>query len=81
MYWDTDSFFVGFISEPCTVTVVGMNERGIEFAYADQQKLFAPHNDHLTFKCQIGKYNRSFKPRHQCNDGVMTLPKCVWQWE
>uniref|UniRef100_A0A8C1XAJ2 Beta-2-glycoprotein 1 n=1 Tax=Cyprinus carpio TaxID=7962 RepID=A0A8C1XAJ2_CYPCA len=54
-----------------------MNERGIELAFADQQKLFAPHDDHITFTCQRGKILVGFSLRQKCNDGVMTLPKCV----
>uniref|UniRef100_A0A8C2KCP3 Sushi domain-containing protein n=1 Tax=Cyprinus carpio TaxID=7962 RepID=A0A8C2KCP3_CYPCA len=41
--------------KPCTVTVEEMNRRGIDLAYADRQKMFAPHNDHITFACQRGK--------------------------
>ncbi|XP_052447064.1 complement factor H-related protein 4-like isoform X4 [Carassius gibelio] len=63
--------------KPCAVTVEEMDERGIEPAFTDQQKLFAPHDDHITFKCQWGKNSVGFTPRHKCNDGVMTLPKCV----
>uniref|UniRef100_A0A9J7XUP5 Complement factor H like 4 n=1 Tax=Cyprinus carpio carpio TaxID=630221 RepID=A0A9J7XUP5_CYPCA len=63
--------------KPCTVTVEEMNERGIELAFADQQKLFAPHDDHITFTCQRGKILVGFSLRQKCNDGVMTLPKCV----
>ncbi|XP_050950046.1 complement factor H-related protein 2-like isoform X2 [Labeo rohita] len=63
--------------KPCTVTKEIMDKRGIELAYADQQKMFTPHNDHITFKCQRGKYTRSTDFRQQCNDGEMTLPQCV----
>ncbi|XP_052447055.1 complement factor H like 5 isoform X2 [Carassius gibelio] len=63
--------------KPCTVTVEIMNERGIEFAFTDQQKLFAPHDDHFTFRCQWGKRSVGFDFRQQCNDGEMTLPECV----
>ncbi|XP_059425629.1 E-selectin-like [Carassius carassius] len=63
--------------KPCTVTVEIMNERGIELAFADQQKLFAPHDDHVTFKCQSGKRPVGVDFRQKCNDGEMTLPECV----
>ncbi len=59
------------------MTVREMNERGIEFAYKDKEKLFAPHKDHLTFRCKSDKLKINIEPRQQCNDGVMTLPKCV----
>ncbi|XP_052447045.1 complement factor H-related protein 4 isoform X1 [Carassius gibelio] len=63
--------------KPCTVTVEIMNERGIELAYADQQKMFAPHDGHLTYKCQWGKRSVGGGFRKKCNDGEMTLPECV----
>uniref|UniRef100_A0A673JJS4 Beta-2-glycoprotein 1 n=1 Tax=Sinocyclocheilus rhinocerous TaxID=307959 RepID=A0A673JJS4_9TELE len=67
--------------KPCTVTVEEIDKSGIELAYADQEKMFAPHNDHITFMCQRGKVSVGFALRQQCNDGVMTLPECVRQWE
>uniref|UniRef100_A0A673JJS8 Beta-2-glycoprotein 1 n=1 Tax=Sinocyclocheilus rhinocerous TaxID=307959 RepID=A0A673JJS8_9TELE len=65
--------------KPCTVTVEEMERRGLELAYANRQKMFAPHDDHITFMCQRGKVSRGVPPRQQCNDGVMTLPECVRQ--
>uniref|UniRef100_A0A673LQX7 Beta-2-glycoprotein 1 n=1 Tax=Sinocyclocheilus rhinocerous TaxID=307959 RepID=A0A673LQX7_9TELE len=62
---------------PCSVTVGEMDERGIELAFADQQKMFAPHDDHITFKCQRGKVSVGFALRQKCNDGVITLPVCA----
>ncbi len=59
------------------MTVREMNIRGIEFAYKDKEKLFAPHEDYLTFRCKSGKFDVNIGSRQQCNDGVMTLPKCV----
>ncbi|XP_058615939.1 complement factor H-related protein 2-like isoform X2 [Onychostoma macrolepis] len=41
--------------KPCTVTKELMAERGIDLAYVNQQKMFAPHNDHITFVCLRGK--------------------------
>uniref|UniRef100_A0A8C1P2E9 Beta-2-glycoprotein 1 n=1 Tax=Cyprinus carpio TaxID=7962 RepID=A0A8C1P2E9_CYPCA len=63
--------------KPCTVTVEEMNERGIELAYTDLQKMFVPHNDHLTFACKRGKVTVGIALRQKCNDGVITLPECV----
>uniref|UniRef100_A0A8C1XYN0 Sushi domain-containing protein n=1 Tax=Cyprinus carpio TaxID=7962 RepID=A0A8C1XYN0_CYPCA len=63
--------------KPCTVTVEEMERRGIELAYANRQKMFAPHYDHITFVCQRGKDLADVRElRQQCNDGVMTLPEC-----
>ncbi|XP_059425612.1 complement factor H-like [Carassius carassius] len=63
--------------KPCTVTVDIMNERGIELAYTGDQKMFAPHDDHITFKCLWGKRSVGVDFRQKCNDGEMTLPECV----
>ncbi|XP_050950052.1 complement factor H-related protein 2-like isoform X4 [Labeo rohita] len=63
--------------KPCTVTKQMMDERGIELAFRDDQKMFVQHDDHITFKCQLGKHSRSTAFRQQCNDGEMTLPLCV----
>ncbi len=54
-----------------------MAERGIDLAYADQQKLFAEHNDHITFVCLKGRISVGTDFRQKCNDGVITLPECV----
>uniref|UniRef100_A0A8C1LXU1 Complement factor H like 1 n=1 Tax=Cyprinus carpio TaxID=7962 RepID=A0A8C1LXU1_CYPCA len=68
--------------KPCTVTVEEMERRGIELAYANRQKMFAPHYDHITFVCQRGKDLADVRElRQQCNDGVMTLPECVRRGE
>ncbi|KTF71136.1 hypothetical protein cypCar_00048872, partial [Cyprinus carpio] len=67
--------------KPCTVTVEEMNRRGIDLAYADRQKMFAPHNDYITFACQRGKVLAGVRElRQQCDDGVITLPECVGRW-
>ncbi|XP_016405939.1 complement factor H-like isoform X2 [Sinocyclocheilus rhinocerous] len=65
--------------KPCTVTVEEMERRGLELAYANRQKMFAPHDDHITFMCQRGKVSGGVPLRQQCNDGVITLPECVRQ--
>ncbi|XP_026091802.1 complement factor H-like [Carassius auratus] len=62
--------------KPCTVTVEEMNRRGIELAYVNRQKMFAPHNDYISFACKRGKYSVGVPLRQQCNDGLMTLPEC-----
>uniref|UniRef100_A0A8C1JIP7 Sushi domain-containing protein n=1 Tax=Cyprinus carpio TaxID=7962 RepID=A0A8C1JIP7_CYPCA len=68
--------------KPCTVTVEEMDRRGIELAYANRQKMFAPHSDHITFMCKRGKVSVAVRElRQQCNDGVMTLPECVRRGE
>ncbi|KTF70969.1 hypothetical protein cypCar_00050206 [Cyprinus carpio] len=68
--------------KPCTVTVEEMNRRGIELAYVNPQKMFAPHNDYITFACQRGKDLVAVRElRQQCNDGVITLPECVRRGE
>ncbi len=55
-----------------------MAERGIDLAYVNQQKMFAEHNDHITFACLRGKFSLvSTDFRKKCNDGEMTLPECV----
>ncbi len=56
-----------------------MDERGIELAFADLQKLFVHHGDYITFKCQRGKVSISFTfiPRQKCNNGAITWPVCV----
>ncbi|XP_058615937.1 complement factor H-related protein 2-like [Onychostoma macrolepis] len=64
--------------KPCTVTKELMAERGIDLAYVNKQKMFAPHNDHITFACLWGKVSVGITDfRQKCNDGEMTLPECV----
>uniref|UniRef100_A0A8C2A8M3 Sushi domain-containing protein n=1 Tax=Cyprinus carpio TaxID=7962 RepID=A0A8C2A8M3_CYPCA len=54
------------------------NIRCLKSAYVNPQKMFAPHNDHITFACKRGKVSVGVRElRQQCNDGVMTLPECV----
>ncbi|XP_016121225.1 complement factor H-related protein 3-like [Sinocyclocheilus grahami] len=65
--------------KPCTVTVEEMDRRGIELAYVNRQKMFIPHDDHISFMCQRGKVSGGVPLRPQCNDGVVTLPECVRQ--
>uniref|UniRef100_A0A8C2A7B5 Sushi domain-containing protein n=1 Tax=Cyprinus carpio TaxID=7962 RepID=A0A8C2A7B5_CYPCA len=56
--------------------------KGIELAYVNPQKMFAPHNDYITFACQRGKDLVGVRElRQQCNDGVITLPECVRRGE
>ncbi|XP_058615940.1 complement factor H-related protein 4-like isoform X3 [Onychostoma macrolepis] len=64
--------------KPCTVTKELMAERGIDLAYVNQQKMFAPHNDHITFVCLRGKNPVGITDfRQKCNDGEINLPECV----
>ncbi|XP_043078434.1 complement factor H like 4 isoform X2 [Puntigrus tetrazona] len=63
--------------KPCTVTKEIMDERGIDLAYSNQQKVFAEHNDHITFDCLPGKSSLGIKFRQKCNDGEIILPLCV----
>uniref|UniRef100_A0A672QE32 Beta-2-glycoprotein 1 n=1 Tax=Sinocyclocheilus grahami TaxID=75366 RepID=A0A672QE32_SINGR len=65
--------------KPCTVTVEEMDRRGIELAHVNRQKMFAPHDDYISFVCKRGKVSVGSALRQQCNDGVMALPECVRQ--
>ncbi|XP_043078439.1 complement factor H like 5 isoform X2 [Puntigrus tetrazona] len=63
--------------KPCTVTKEIMDERGIDLAYSNHQKMFAEHNDHITFDCLPEKSSLGIKFRQKCNDGEIILPLCV----
>ncbi|KAL1251230.1 hypothetical protein QQF64_019026 [Cirrhinus molitorella] len=63
--------------KPCSVTLDIMNKRGIELRWVENQKMFAEHNDHITFRCQVHKRSVGINLRQKCNDGDMTLPMCV----
>ncbi|XP_017260630.1 C4b-binding protein beta chain-like [Kryptolebias marmoratus] len=61
----------------CTVNTAEMNTRNIEFAYSDKNKLYAPHNGHLTFSCKRGTRKVGSEPmRRKCTNGQMNLPTC-----
>ncbi|TRY96912.1 hypothetical protein DNTS_014272, partial [Danionella cerebrum] len=61
--------------KPCSVSVAILEERGLHLKVGGLQKIFSPHGDHITFICPRGRMNG--KPRNQCNDGVMELPRCL----
>ncbi|XP_037553857.1 complement factor H like 3 [Nematolebias whitei] len=62
--------------KPCTVDTEKMNKINIKFARGDEDKLYAPHDDHLTFVCKRGRQVGSGSMRRRCNDGEMELPRC-----
>jgi len=68
-----------FVSEPCSVTVEEMDDRGIQLRYRGREKIFSPHEDRITFACLWGKrlIGSDSNLIQYCNDGVMNLPKCV----
>ncbi|XP_041646760.1 complement factor H-like isoform X1 [Cheilinus undulatus] len=64
--------------KPCTVNSETMSRHNIRFRYGHEEKLYAPHNGGLTFKCIEG--TRPVHParmRRFCVDGVMDLPTCL----
>ncbi|XP_028259031.1 complement factor H-related protein 3-like [Parambassis ranga] len=63
--------------QPCTVDKAAMNERNIRFRYTESDKLYAPHGDYFTFVCISGMPNDQIPMRQMCNDGVITLPRCM----
>ncbi|KAM9478406.1 complement factor H-like isoform 1-T2 [Salvelinus alpinus] len=77
-----DGIWTGPITclKPCTVDEELMNTKKIEFKYrpAIQNKLYATHGDHITFKCtgdsRLSPGSVDF--RQQCINGVMNLPQC-----
>uniref|UniRef100_UPI0037E938B2 complement factor H-like n=1 Tax=Semicossyphus pulcher TaxID=241346 RepID=UPI0037E938B2 len=63
---------------PCTVDADLMNKHNIRFRYNGHTKLYAAHDDAITFSCTgsrspVGRQNM----RGLCNDGVMNLPLCL----
>ncbi|XP_060890293.1 complement factor H-like [Labrus mixtus] len=62
---------------PCTVTREIMNRYNIHFSYSNDEKLYARHDEGLTFSCNYGRQRVSLLGMRQvCNDGVMQLPSC-----
>ncbi|XP_060890800.1 complement factor H-related protein 2-like, partial [Labrus mixtus] len=62
---------------PCTVTREIMNRYNIHFSYSNEEKLYARHDEVLTFSCNYGRRRvDSLSMRQVCNDGVMQLPSC-----
>ncbi|XP_030640107.1 complement factor H-related protein 2 [Chanos chanos] len=66
--------------KPCTITTAEMDKNNIEFRYGEENKVYAPHLDYITFQCKGREHQRHPQSpdfRSQCFDGVMTLPFCV----
>ncbi|XP_055077528.1 complement factor H-like [Periophthalmus magnuspinnatus] len=65
--------------KPCTVNPDLMGPNNLRFKHGSKQKLYAPHNDHITFTCIDGTYPvGSEGMRRICEDGVMRLPTCAY---
>ncbi|XP_071202480.1 complement factor H-related protein 2-like [Salvelinus alpinus] len=77
-----DGIWTGPITclKPCTVDEELMNTQNIQFKYppGDQNKRYATHGDHITFKCTgyLRLSPGSVDFRQQCINGVMNLPHC-----
>ncbi|KAK7878786.1 hypothetical protein WMY93_030896 [Mugilogobius chulae] len=64
--------------KPCTVPPDLMGPNKIGFRYSSEDKLYAPHNDYITFHCVHGATHDGLVGMLQiCKDGVMPIPKCV----
>uniref|UniRef100_A0A8C6UV54 Sushi domain-containing protein n=1 Tax=Neogobius melanostomus TaxID=47308 RepID=A0A8C6UV54_9GOBI len=64
--------------KPCTINPDLMIPNKIKFKYKKDNKLYIPHNDHLTFACIRGAtHDNDVDMRQECVDGVMILPRCV----
>uniref|UniRef100_A0A3Q1GYN7 Sushi domain-containing protein n=1 Tax=Anabas testudineus TaxID=64144 RepID=A0A3Q1GYN7_ANATE len=62
---------------PCTVNTEDMNRHNIRFSHKTDDKLYLPHEDHITFSCIRGTVpDGRMEMRQYCNDGVMNLPTC-----
>ncbi|XP_061594581.1 complement factor H-like [Cololabis saira] len=66
--------------KPCTVNQRDMDERNIRFAVGRGKKMYAEHEDHITFVCKRAGQVSSLPLRQQCVDGVMDLPTCRDQY-
>lgn len=54
-----------------------MNRNNIAFMYTYESKLYAPHNDKITFTCVRGtRPDGQVAMRQTCHDGQMDLPTC-----
>ncbi len=62
------------LAEPCTVNDHDMRQNNIAFRFTHTRKLYAVHNDVITFRCTKGRAVGSMRQR--CNDGVILLPSC-----
>ncbi|KAM6921959.1 complement factor H-like [Xenentodon cancila] len=62
--------------KPCTVNQSDMDARNIRFERGNRIKMYAEHEDHITFACKRGRRVGTVAFRQQCVDGVMALPTC-----
>lgn len=63
---------------PCTVNSAIMTTHNIAFMHSLKDTLYAPHNDHIQFRCTRGNPVDSSSMRRKCVDGAMPLPSCNW---
>ncbi|XP_071388060.1 complement factor H-related protein 1-like [Centroberyx affinis] len=62
--------------KPCTVNEADMRKNNIAFRYTYQTKLYAEHNDEMSFSCAKGRHDGRLEMRQRCNDGEISLPSC-----
>uniref|UniRef100_A0A3B5KET7 Sushi domain-containing protein n=1 Tax=Takifugu rubripes TaxID=31033 RepID=A0A3B5KET7_TAKRU len=63
--------------KPCVVTAADMRRRNIDFRdKRGQERMYAAHNDRITFRCTYGTPGWAVNMGRYCNDGVMVLPTC-----
>uniref|UniRef100_A0A8C6WXR8 Sushi domain-containing protein n=1 Tax=Neogobius melanostomus TaxID=47308 RepID=A0A8C6WXR8_9GOBI len=64
--------------KPCTINSDLIIPNKIQFKYKKDNKLYIPHDDHITFACIRGAtHDNDGGMRRKCVDGVMILPRCV----
>ncbi|RVE55356.1 hypothetical protein OJAV_G00237180 [Oryzias javanicus] len=64
--------------KPCTVTKEEMDKRNVQSRKPWFDKIYCPHEHHLTFICKDGKrHDERVGLRQQCIEGVISLPTCV----
>lgn len=64
---------------PCVVTAADMKPHNINFSVKRKQnekKMYAPHDDRITFTCTRGNPDRTMSMTQYCIDGTMSLPTC-----
>uniref|UniRef100_A0AAQ6IG79 Sushi domain-containing protein n=1 Tax=Anabas testudineus TaxID=64144 RepID=A0AAQ6IG79_ANATE len=60
---------------PCTVNRDDMYRHNIRFTHKTDDKLYSPHEDHITFSCIRGTVpDGRMELRQQCNDACSNLP-------
>ncbi|XP_073669685.1 complement factor H-related protein 2-like [Paramisgurnus dabryanus] len=64
--------------EPCLASQEEMDKRNIKLRRSRIERLYIPHEDHMTFVCKRGKSPKrsSVEFRQQCLYGKMTFPEC-----